>query len=201
MAIRTYHIHDNRGRPFRVTVEEGSDSAPSNTVKLYRLIGGLWDNEPAEAQYESEPLRTWNPTRVMLGLSTGEDMEYTDWSGPETLGNTILLELNPHHYVFIGSAVYAFDTDDVIMRFSSPIGGNDVPYPYARGTHYSYLFAHYLNGAERILNVHIPAGDLTAEPEHLREHDRRCKGEEFVSKFTRVQGIVLQERLPHWISS
>jgi hypothetical protein len=56
-------------------------------------------------------------------------------------GNTILLEISPNEYVYIGNQIKAFETklDDIIKRYVSPIGNSDVPYPYAIGENFTYL--------------------------------------------------------------
>jgi hypothetical protein len=49
-------------------------------------------------------------------------------------GNSILLKISSNRYVFIGSEVYEFSTDnDNITKYYSPVGNNDVPYPFAYG--------------------------------------------------------------------
>jgi hypothetical protein len=56
-------------------------------------------------------------------------------------GNTILLEVLPNEYVYIGNEIKAFQTkqDDMIIKYISPIGNSDVPYPYAIGKKFTYL--------------------------------------------------------------
>lgn len=49
------------------------------------------------------------------------------------IGNTILVNLKGTRYLFIGNMMaYEFDIGEVITEFGSPVGNNDVPYPYAR---------------------------------------------------------------------
>lgn len=59
-------------------------------------------------------------------------------------GNTILLQLNNgNEYMYIGGEIYTFTTSDNIIDYISPIGNNDVPYPYAIGTQNVYLMIGY----------------------------------------------------------
>jgi len=70
--------------------------------------------------------------------------------GPEFDGNSILLQLQHHNnldthklfegnciasghniYVYIGSEIFSFQTNCKIISYVSPVGNNDVPYPYA----------------------------------------------------------------------
>ena len=46
-------------------------------------------------------------------------------------GNSILLKLSKNKYVYIGSLIYSFNAYNEITTFISPVGNNDVPYPYA----------------------------------------------------------------------
>lgn len=173
-----YHTHDNRGRPFRVTVE-------AQTVKVHQLLGGLWENG---AEYGVEPVHSWECLRIMIGQSTGNDLVNTFDHGPQCDGNSILLELE-NRYVFIGHEVYEFTPTDTILRFSSPIGNNDVPYAYAVGTQYSYL----LSDALMIPNEEVPIWDLNPYEEGFRE----LKREEYFSKYLPLERTILQERLPY----
>ena len=55
-------------------------------------------------------------------------------------GNSILVHVTGHHYLFIGHEIYSFVTpDDVIQEYYSPVGNNAVPYPYAIGKHRTYF--------------------------------------------------------------
>ena len=58
---------------------------------------------------------------------------------PFALGNSILIKLSKHKYISIGWKVEEFKTEDEIVKYVSPIGNSDVPYPYAIGTKYTYL--------------------------------------------------------------
>lgn len=45
-------------------------------------------------------------------------------------GNTILLKLE-NEYIYVGGEIYSFKPETKIINYISPIGNNDVPYPYA----------------------------------------------------------------------
>lgn len=62
-----------------------------------------------------------------------------DINDKTNLGNSILVELGPYHYMFIGWEIYEFFTEDPIVDYYSEVGNNDVPYPYAIGTKNIYL--------------------------------------------------------------
>nr|QDY51676.1 hypothetical protein 1_61 [Mimiviridae sp. ChoanoV1] len=51
--------------------------------------------------------------------------------GKEYDGNTILLQFKNNDCVFIGSRIFKFKAQSEIIEYVSPIGLNNVPYPYA----------------------------------------------------------------------
>lgn len=73
--------------------------------------------------------------------------EYSNSYGPEYDGNTMLLQLDTLTYVFIGCYIYSFQSLHEIEEYYSPVGNNDVPYPYAIDTHKNI----YLLIEERII--------------------------------------------------
>jgi hypothetical protein len=46
-------------------------------------------------------------------------------------GNSILVKVNGFKYYYIGSEIYSFVAADEIVEFFSPVGNNDVPYPWS----------------------------------------------------------------------
>ena len=56
------------------------------------------------------------------------------------MGNSILIKERKGKYIYIGERIASFQLqDDDIVEYLSPIGNNDVPYPYAKGIKYTYL--------------------------------------------------------------
>lgn len=47
------------------------------------------------------------------------------------LGSTILLHVSAFRYVFIDRDIYEFESYSPIVKFCSPMGNSNVPYPYA----------------------------------------------------------------------
>jgi hypothetical protein len=55
-------------------------------------------------------------------------------------GNSILVHVMGHHYLFIGHEIYSFSLpDDTILEYFSPVGNGAVPYPYAIGKYRTYF--------------------------------------------------------------
>ena len=57
--------------------------------------------------------------------------EYSGGYGDEFDGNSILVHISENKYVYIGSSIYSFESQAKIIRYISPVGNSDVPYPYA----------------------------------------------------------------------
>jgi len=132
----TYIIHFNGGRPYKVEY-----SKAKRAVKVYAAAADGDDFEKRAAHTFS------NIVRVMVG-SAG-DGSY-DWER----GNTVLVQLNKTDYVHISNTIVKFKPLSKIKKFASPIGNNDVPYPYAidTGNRY-YLFA------ENVMLLQVPENE------------------------------------------
>jgi hypothetical protein len=56
---------------------------------------------------------------------------FSDGYGAKFTGNSILLQITKNKYVFIGNKIFSFTSKSEIKKFVSPVGNNDLPYPYA----------------------------------------------------------------------
>lgn len=113
-----YETHDNGGRPFKVEIRE------DNTVCLQMR----WEDD-----FDA-------PQRIFIGKSPVNNMtKFSGGHGPDFDGNSILLQMkrkpydlpNEFMYIYIGESVSSFKTTSPIVEYVSPVGNNDVPYPYA----------------------------------------------------------------------
>ncbi len=72
------------------------------------------------------------PQQIFVGKSDKNKMtEYSDGYGASFDGNTILLKMNDTTYIYIGGKMFSFTASNLIVSYHSPVGNNDVPYPYA----------------------------------------------------------------------
>lgn len=128
MTVKSYYIHDNGGRPFKVAVDAKTVSIYKNTAKY-----------PEEATYAL--VKTVQAKEVFIGKSSGKAYmsDHTPAEAKNFIGNSILLELSANKYMYIGTEIYEFQTDDTIESYYSLIGNNDVPYPVAVGTDTIYF--------------------------------------------------------------
>lgn len=117
-----YLIHDNGGRPFKVRIDQN--------VCIYKNTN---NDEANYQEYETNPILTFEaPQKVFIGTSPLNEMtQFSGGSGPRFDGNSILLHIRDLEYVFIGWNIFAFRAIATISEYISPVGNNDVPYPYA----------------------------------------------------------------------
>uniref|UniRef100_A0A6C0C6X1 Uncharacterized protein n=1 Tax=viral metagenome TaxID=1070528 RepID=A0A6C0C6X1_9ZZZZ len=84
----------------------------------------------------------YKPSEIFVGKSIFNEM--TDFSGGYGEvwdGNSILLRIghfNEYRYIYIGTEVFEFVVDEKITRYTSSVGNNCVPYPYAESKNWVY---------------------------------------------------------------
>jgi len=119
-----YYTHDNGARPFRVDIS-------SSVVKVYK--------QDETEDYEADALCSFDPQHIFIGQSPLNAMtSFSGAHGHEFDGNSILLELTDGKYVFIGHSIFEFTPQFEIVKYVSPVGNNNVPYPYAVDTNGNY---------------------------------------------------------------
>ena len=73
---------------------------------------------------------------IFIGKSCLNEMTINSGARDNSIwdGNTILLEIENKKNIFIGnSGVFSFETEDKIIKFTSNVGNNCVPYAVAYG--------------------------------------------------------------------
>lgn len=124
-----YLTHDNYERPFCVYIDE-----TQNKVHVYKKKDDNTENY-------TKLIRTFTPLKIFIGESTLNEMtEFSGGHGSTFHGNSILLKIDDFKYIFIGEKIYSFKTKNEIVSFASPVGNNDVPYPYAIDDKQNYYF-------------------------------------------------------------
>ena len=119
---RVYKIIDNGYCPFLVKIRR-------NIIRIY-----TWGHRCDDHCIYYHPKLVLAISKF-TGYWSGYDSERID---EPIHGNSLLIEIKPHRYIYIGSSIYSFVTADRITDYVSPVGNNDVPYPSAFGTKYVY---------------------------------------------------------------
>ena len=117
-----YFTHDNGGRPFKVCFNGHSFwvFTPSNQV------------DDDDEVHDAVAVKPTKHARAFIGRSPLNAMtEFSGGHGPKFDGNSMMFELAPNRYMFIGECIRVFDTRSPIAAFVSHVGNSDVPYPFA----------------------------------------------------------------------
>lgn len=112
--------HDNGGRPFKVCC---------NTQRFW--VSMPKDDGADDLVYDKLVIAPTKYGKVFVGKCPDHGKAFD--------GNSMLFELAPHTYMFVGDAVYTFKTPDTITKYVSRVGNSDVPYPFAVGAQNTYL--------------------------------------------------------------
>jgi len=134
---KIYDIHDNGGRPFRVTCN-------INGIYIQKAIG---ETDEDEIIYGKVFKHITNFEGYWVGFDTSP---YSSLHG-----NSLLVKINKNKYMHIGDRIYLFKTKDEIIDFVSPVGNSDVPYPIAYGTQNVYFM---------LDDAYVPIEKLVTKP-------------------------------------
>ena len=120
--MKTYRIHDNGGRPFRVDIQ-GMKVSVTKTKE----------------EEDEKHLFDFTADEIFVGKKSPKG-GYDGLKPKEAEGNSLLV-LVGSKYIYIGSEIYQFQPvkGDTIDTFYSDIGNSDVPYPYAIGKTHVYI--------------------------------------------------------------
>lgn len=125
------------GSGFAVSVKAAGEleeelGGPGKVVQLGDLDlskffggGGPGNGEEGEEEvtYEEAACTSFSAEKVFVGHSPEHGAKFD--------GNSMLLHLEGLKYVFVGEEVFSFTAKSPITKFLSPVGNNDVPYPWA----------------------------------------------------------------------
>lgn len=132
----SYLIHDNGGRPFRVTYSGGKGDYK---VEVYKK--STRDDE--EDDTYSKLIANFSALNIHIGKSSGtsDACDHSKKDAPKFDGNSIVLHLTGQDYVYIGHMIYTFSLQegDEFDTYYSPVGRNDVPYPVLLGKQNVYF--------------------------------------------------------------
>lgn len=119
--IKKYQTHWNGARPNLVVVA-------ANTLIILKNNG---DNK-----FDELVLKIDKYTKLFIGTNTNK---FDGYYSEKFIGNSILIEIKPKEYIFIGKDVYKFITETPIIKYYSIMGNSDIPYPFAISQDKIYL--------------------------------------------------------------
>jgi len=125
---KEYKIHFNGGYPFLVTLF-------NDDKKVAHIYHYEYDDKDDEYKKNEHAHLTLYPLKTFVGKSPVTEMtKYSHASGPFYDGNSMLFLIHREEnvYIFVGlESVFEFKALSPIQKFYSPVGNNQVPYPYA----------------------------------------------------------------------
>jgi len=133
--MKKYYIHDNGSRPFMVI-----DDPSTSKIQVYVI-----DEESMEKNKKPNYVKKIYETKYKKIFIGTDKYKISPYWAPDFKGNSILVNVSGHKYVFVGKEICEFTAKDDILEFYSPVGNSDYPYPYGIGTNYTYLFAEYVH--------------------------------------------------------
>lgn len=136
---KIFYTHDNRGRPFKVIIDK----------KKIDVYLGYYDFKKKKYFYKLKVLTIEDYHGYWIGRHHEKDL-----TKKFSEGNSILVKIGNKDYISIGVEIFRFKTPDEIYEYVSPIGNNDVPYPFAIGTKNFY----FIVGRE-----YVPLKDIKIE--------------------------------------
>lgn len=116
-----YLVHDNGSRPYAIE-QKGT------VVNIYD--NNTSDEDDKRGLYLVGKVSVKSKNDFFVGI---------DPANKKYNGNSCLIRLKKNKYLFIGWDINEITTTDDILKYYSPIGNSDVPYPYAVGKEYTYL--------------------------------------------------------------
>ena len=134
-GYQLYLTHHNHMRSFLVAIK-------NKLIKIYTISQQFYfsDDQPIFSYYYNQLLTQFYCQKIFIGRSPKNNLtDYSGRYGARFNGNSILLHLKENQYLFIGHEMYQFTTQDEIIKFCSPIGNNDVPYPFAQSKENVYF--------------------------------------------------------------
>lgn len=134
-----YLTLDNGGNPFKVVIEQDN-----------KIVVWAYNHQ------RKTPYLSFKASQVFIGNSPRNDM--TEYSGGyDRDGTSVVLQKvgdeARNEYYFVGTVIFKFRTFAPIIYFTSPVGNNSVPYPWAQDSSgYVYLLIENV-----VLKSNLPA--------------------------------------------
>jgi len=114
-----YFILDNYSKPYKVIIGQ------TNNVQVYKL-------EDADDEIQYKLILSIQALKVFVGKSPLIPMtEFSGGHGQQFDGNSILLQQSEYSYIWIGEKIISFLSYFPIVEYISPVGNNQVTYPWA----------------------------------------------------------------------
>jgi hypothetical protein len=199
--MKSYEIHDNGGRPFRVDIQ-GNNVTVWMTKVSYEKV----DGEFKDIVHPPKQILEFTTDTLFVGKKSPKG-GYDGLKPKEAEGNSILLQVGAK-YIYIGSEIYEFQPvkGDTIEKYYSDIGNSDVPYPYAIGKTHVYIMVDKVAVSKDFFDMNKGIYEQYYEAttylkdrlSTLSKEDKlkaRARMEELAEKTTKLKSKRLQKRI------
>lgn len=122
-AIKSYNILDNAAITYIAYTKPGSKIEVYNADKM----GVITNKKVLDVKYKKLFVGD-NLLNDPLAVKKGKQP-----------GNSLLIQMGENKYIYVGTEIYSFETNEEIKKYYSPVGHTFVPYPYAVGENFSYF--------------------------------------------------------------
>lgn len=152
---KTYYIHDNGGRPFKVIIK-------GHMAEVYKLVDISSKNYKLAKTFDFiESFNGGNGSSILLRVKSDDKDVNT--------------------YIYIGDKIFSFSIKDKITAYKSPVGNSDVPYPYAISRDNVYLMLESVVLDKKLLEL-ITIKDPYQYYYFFNNKSGRAKGKKFRKK-------------------
>ena len=123
---KTYFVHANGGRPFKVVLKDVQGKVNVDVMKQKTDFKG-YDTTPCWSALSEEVFVANHDTIPKVGKPK--------WRGGDplkvcaTVGHVVVVKTSHLKYVVVGSTIQEFKTLAPVTRIESYVGNSDVPYP------------------------------------------------------------------------
>ena len=130
----TYMLTHNRFNTYMVLM-----FSDLNKAQIYKMLCKISSHDKIEILMNFKFLNVFK---------TNEYTEYYHVRKPND--ENFLLEIEDKKLIYVGEKVNTFETNEIIVNYSSELGFNDFKFPYAYGENTNYFILHRKKSYSRI---------------------------------------------------
>jgi hypothetical protein len=128
---KNYFTYDNSDRPFLVMIF-------NDHIDVYASTSQFSNDEDKTVYIKSLTIGDFE--FVFVGKANKEEVyKKIEPDTDRHVGNSFLVKIKKHTYIFIGETIHIMKTTGEILEYFSPMGNSGVPYPYAISKNKTYL--------------------------------------------------------------
>ena len=139
---KMYQTLDNYETGFVVFISEDNKQVHVYGRTNDVICDGENDENDENINLFTNKIITYEPLEIFIGKSPLNIMtKFSGGYGAKWDGNSILLRIGNNDelkYVYLGTNISEFTTDEKITKYVSSVGNNCVPYPYAESANFCY---------------------------------------------------------------